>query len=698
MDVRRFVIILLFGPVLLALTPASAREGPDNPAATIAAIESPRISGEINPPVTIAVGRAEVHPGAGARVFVMSASGRPCGLLVDGTASLLYHVQDRFSQALARRNGRRADGVVVNEVSGEVTLAASLRGAAIWGWNRETESTPSRPVTGVTLPAWLQQIISRKADSNPGHDMLLSDANADPGYQWAVFHTTGDDVVLDVDPRASVRVEALGYYRRLARDQGPYAGLLVPEPLVEQPIGRRWWDSVSVDFASTDTDIKIKNDTRAHVTITTRSKMLILQDHMAVMPLRLRSEWVTQDGNQRPLNITSLTVDGVAAPFAQEHESLLVALPHPLAKGDTPTLVVAAEGNILDFPAGDTYWVLGTSSWYPRPGGGGIEWAAFHLSLSSPPPMVPFVAGEISQPPSPANGNTVVASLKAPMEYAIAMAGKYSTFAEERDGARVDVSTYASAKKEEAHRLAGIVYGIRGCLEEALGVPYPFQDLHLIEMNEWGWGQAPPGVIFITKEALLSRALAGTLDGQARSMAEIVSPSVNARIAHEVAHGWFPHVAKIDRHEESWLSESFAEYMSTVCLERSADVGRGKYLYDSELSRWKMMSGAVGDLGSIYFAEHLGSREGDGRDRYYLLYGKGPIVLHALRLQLRRDSGDDKEGDRIFFTWLRSYVKNFTYKRGGTRHLVAILNQITSKDWQPWFERYVYGTETPKLN
>jgi hypothetical protein len=32
-----------------------------------------------------------------------------------------------------------------------------------------------------------------------------------------------------------------------------------------------------------------------------------------------------------------------------------------------------------------------------------------------------------------------------------------------------------------------------------------------------------------------------------------------------------------------------------------------------------------------------------------------------------------------------------------TRDLVADLDKLTGGDWQPWFERYVYGTEIPKL-
>jgi hypothetical protein len=30
--------------------------------------------------------------------------------------------------------------------------------------------------------------------------------------------------------------------------------------------------------------------------------------------------------------------------------------------------------------------------------------------------------------------------------------------------------------------------------------------------------------------------------------------------------------------------------------------------------------------------------------------------------------------------------------------LVGILEQITQKPWQPFFDRYVYGPETPKVN
>jgi hypothetical protein len=686
--------------LLLVSVPASSRapDATEDPAPVLAALEAPRLDGVIDPPQVIVVGRAEIRPAPGARVFVMSAAGRRCGVVIDGAASLLYRVQDPFSISLARRQGRRADGVTFTDAGGEATLSGALRGVAVWGWDLDLGAAAPRAAVDARLPAWLEQILANQLGTNPGVDMVLSAWNADPGYRWAVLHTAGDDLILDVDPRPQVRMEALMRLHKLAATAGVFAGRLGTDDLVDQPIGRHWWDATTLDVASTETDITVVNDTRTHATITTRTRLQALRDGLQLLPMSLLQEQITDDDNRRPQAITRLTIDGAPAPYVQRRSSLLVTLPRALKKGDTTLLEVTTDGQFLEYPAGDNYWVLRTSPWYPRPGPTGEEWAAFKISVSVPAPFVPIPPGEVTQQPSAANGNTAVGWIKGPMQYGTAIAGKYTTLTDERDGARVHVSTYAGGKADEAHRVAGVVHSVRGCLEQALGVPYPFQDLHILEINEWGWGQAPPGVIFITKEALLSSARADQVDEENRSMAERTSRGINERIAHEVAHGWFPHIAKNHAGEENWLSESFAEYMSAVCIERSAaNAGRGKFMFNRKLSNWKSEAASISDHGSIYLAGHISGRENDFRDWRNLLYAKGPLVLHALRQELGRVGGE-KEGDRLFFTWMRAYIKNFTYKMGGTRFLVAILDQITAKQWQPWFERYVYGTEMPKVN
>jgi aminopeptidase N len=172
---------------------------------------------------------------------------------------------------------------------------------------------------------------------------------------------------------------------------------------------------------------------------------------------------------------------------------------------------------------------------------------------------------------------------------------------------------------------------------------------------------------------------------------------VNERVAHEVAHAWFPHIGKVERAEENWLSESLADYTSAVCVQRM-DTRNGKARFDRQLADWKYAARQISPHASIYLAAHLGSTESDARDWQALLYAKGPLVLHAIREELARTAGGRAEGDRLFFTWLRSYIRNFTFKAGETRHLIGILNQMTKRDWYPWFERYVYGTEAVPLD
>jgi aminopeptidase N len=73
-------------------------------------------------------------------------------------------------------------------------------------------------------------------------------------------------------------------------------------------------------------------------------------------------------------------------------------------------------------------------------------------------------------------------------------------------------------------------------------------------------------------------------------------------------------------------------------------------------------------------------------DHHALLYAKGPLALHALRQEL---------GDQAFFTVFKSLLSSFPMKDASTRDAIAITSLVTKKDYGPWFERYVLGTEWP---
>lgn len=691
--------------------PACAEEAPADLARLAATFDGARLGPRVGPLTSLAVGRGEIRPLEPGNVRALVADGRVCGLLIGGKAVFRYTIDDRFSLSLARHN-LKAAGLSVGLEATQVpaTFELTLEAAAIWGIDLIPAAAPAPGATatpappadspGITatdaLPGWLTRALENRLDGNPGRDLALSVANGQPGYRWALLHRAGDDLVLDVDPRPLARAESLLGVWNLPTTVGALAGRWVQESLVVQPIGRAWWEPTPFNLAVVDTEIALTNPKGEQVQVTTRSRVQAQVDGLRLLPFSLlRGIWDSRDAF-KPYTVTRVTLDGQPAPFSHQHGSLLVAPPRPLKKGDLVQLEVVAEGEILDRPAGDSFWWLGLESWYPRPAAGGFEWSEIRVSAEAAKPFLPFASGEVLKRETTAVGTRVETRLARPMERATVLAGKYKTVTEEQNGARVHVSTYATVKEDEARRIGKLVFGMRGCYERWLGVPYPFQDLQVIEINDWGWGQAPAGMIFITKEAFFTRARAQA-DEDEGWIAGIASRGINERIAHEVAHGWFPHVAKILRNEEDWLSESLSEYASAVCLQSvTADPRQGKQVFERQLREWKSMDKEVKPGASVYLAALLNSSHGESDSHDYLLYGRGPLVLHAIRQELRRQKGD-AEGDRLFLTWIRSYVKSFTNRVAETRHLVAILDQVSGQPWQPFFERYVYGPESPPV-
>lgn len=696
---RLSLVALLLGLSAAPLTAASETQSPGRMAAAYSALARPAVGGAFDFPAgSVRVGRAELRPAAGVRPRVLIADGRACGLLLDGSATLTYRVEDRFSVPVALRNLKRAPGLQL--VRGETSLQWSLAvtGAAVWGFEIPEAAGASLEGATAAVPEWLAALLDSKLGANPERDLLVSDRNGEPGYRWAVFRAQGDDYVVDVDPRRAVRTESFVRLRKVDGDVPVYGGRLASDSVAAQPIDSTWWDARPLDLVTVETDVNLINPSGELATIDSRLRVQAVRDGVRVLPFDLIHRFLDTDGHERVLELKGVTVDGAPADAVQADDDLLILLPEALRKGQTATVEVRTAGEILARPEGNSYWILRTEAWYPKLSGTGDEFSTFRMSVEAAAPFVPFTAGEILKREKTPIGERVVTRLSVPMERVPAVAGKYRTYTREHEGSRLHVSSYANAKPEEAERLSGIVLGVRSCLEQWLGVPSPFQDFQLVEIQDWGWGQAPPGVIFITREAFLTPARA-KMDDEVEQMAAWYSRGINERIAHEVAHTWFPHVAKIHRIEENWLSESLSEYAAIECLSRSMrDRKQAEYFLRRKLADWKLEAKSIGAGGSVYLAAHLsGERETDALATRALWYAKGPLVLHAVRRQLHRDKGE-KPGEEMFLSWLRSYVKTFTYKPAETRHLVGILGQISGRDWQPWFERYVYGTEMPDVD
>jgi hypothetical protein len=166
-------------------------------ASLFAALERPTVTGQIPAPALLRVGRAEIQPASGEKLLVLTAQGRTCGLVLDGPGRLTCRVEDRFSVPVANRNLKRASGLEVARAGDALVVTATLKGAAVWGWDLELPSPPAAAPPAAALPGWLLDVLERKLGGNPARDVLLSAWNSDAGYRWATLRGAHDDFALD---------------------------------------------------------------------------------------------------------------------------------------------------------------------------------------------------------------------------------------------------------------------------------------------------------------------------------------------------------------------------------------------------------------------------------------------------------------------------------------------------------------------
>ncbi len=691
----RSILVSLTAAVLVAGGGAAADSTPRAApppafAEWAAAVDAPQVGALVTLPGALAIGRARITPQPGCTTRVLTAGGERCGLLLSGPAELVYRVEDRFSAPVARRNLHRASSLELTERDGSQVVQETLEGAVVWGWDLPgtVQDTADTAAPG-DLPGWVGELLDHPFFAHPSHDLAVARhfAGAPAGTAYALLKGKHGFYLLEVDPVVR-RSEAFERLDKSTSSNPVYKGRYGPENLVTQPIGRQWWDRFPAPLVAEHEAFTVDNDHDEHAVITTRST---LRTTRAGVGLWRASLWqsVVDDATELPVTVRSVKVNGKSAPFVHQDSELLVLLDPPPALGATTEVEVVHEGELAQHPGGDSYFSLPPGAWYPQPPLNG-ELATMELTVKAPEPFIPFASGVTTSRTTENGVTTVVTKVEHPMQFPAVAAGKYHVLSDTQEGHSCNVAAYVFGKESASKKLLNNFFAATKFYQMLFDTPYPFSDEDIIEVNTWGFGQAPPGIIFITKEAF---------DPIGETMSQIFSQGVNERVVHEIAHAWWGHVLKMDSLEEQWLTESFAEYSAALCLEAMRGGGkRGEREFKKILNGWKGGESMVGDGGSIYLANYLAMHDSrDYMDRTRLLYHKGPLVLHALRQELARRLGSKEKGDRYFFALLRSFLKNFTYKWGGTRHLVGILNQITKDDWQPWFERYVYGCEMPEV-
>jgi aminopeptidase N len=207
-------------------------------------------------------------------------------------------------------------------------------------------------------------------------------------------------------------------------------------------------------------------------------------------------------------------------------------------------------------------------------------------------------------------------------------------------------------------------------------VPYPSATIALVE-NELPGGHSP-GYFALLNSVVPGSRLAW------RNDPATFSGFPEFFIAHELAHQWWGQAVGWRNYHEQWLSEGFAQYFAALYAQHV----RGERTFNDMLRQFRRWAVAESDEGPVSLGYRLGHIKQEQRVFRAVVYNKGAAVLHMLRLLI---------GDDAFFSGLRRFYAEQKFRKAGTDDLRGAFEAVTGRSLQRFFERWINGTELPRL-
>jgi aminopeptidase N len=165
---------------------------------------------------------------------------------------------------------------------------------------------------------------------------------------------------------------------------------------------------------------------------------------------------------------------------------------------------------------------------------------------------------------------------------------------------------------------------------------------------------------------------------------ELLDSNEESTIAHELFHQWFGDYVTAESWSNLTMNESFATFGEV--LWHGHDAGQDA----EDRSRYEKLQNYLrsqknGD--SPILARFHYKDKDDMFDN--ISYSKGSIILYALKNQM---------GDAAFFKSLNLFLTTNAFKNVETHQLRLAMEDVTGKDWSPYFNQWYYQGGNPILN
>ncbi len=628
--------------------------------------------------------------------------GSPRGLYLQGKGSFRYLAKDPVVQPLLRFNLKENSEIKPEAVAtGGLAVGEPVKEAIVWFLGQELPplAPPSLAApTAAFQTTWgffqAREEIFTNGLANMLTRMPLGELAAyraanDPSKAVVTAELVGEKEhwVYTHDPVRG-RLESLFIQHPKEVEAGiPTADLIAVD---YSPLGWTRKAPVDPDFrlAHIDLDLEASNKTYAKVKVVETIQVIRPGLRMLSFQLQDRKFSLNSIGMLKVLKseVKRVLLNGQQdLPFIHRDGFLLVDLRRGAANGETLKLTFEVEGDLLGRVMSYDFWRLTPGEgWFPEPDMAGQSYTV-KARIAVEKPFVAIASAKTVSRSANATHNLLEVSSDKPILWFSVAAGKYEAREMTKNGRVVRAWGYAGLG-QGADQLLKTAHGILEFYSQLLGSA-PFEEVNLVEVPSLGFGQAPAGMIWLTREAFdaigddLNRIVAAN---------GAVGGWVNRLVSHELAHQYWAHQLKMWSFEDQWLTESFAEYTSALAMR--AMKNKGQNTYEIIVRDWEAHAKLATKAASIPTANflHPGPRS-DRRAFSYrqsLVYSKGAFLLACLHKEL---------GEQKFISFLRNYLRSFAwYPPSFTQDVADLLKAETGRDYQPWMDRYYYGTDMPE--
>ncbi|MEA2239580.1 MAG: hypothetical protein QOC81_4304 [Thermoanaerobaculia bacterium] len=626
--------------------------------------------------VTVTFGHLKLTLASGSAAK-LSATGEPVGFFFKGTGRFEY-VAEATEMPVVTRNVKTDSHTTLtgNTISGEVTEALVMFAGTA---GPDLGTAPGGRPLADDFKA--HQVVFDRAQIDSGRQLIAAKKLGPPGTAAYMEIVTPKDKLVYSYDAADLQEESL----TSAHPPGTYvsdrklAGYLFPTTLSSQPVGRDVRDYAKPLFTITALDYSLITDgdnAKLEMTETIAPRVA----GQKAFRFNLDTELFTGDNKpSRHLHLASVADEqGKPLSFAHGGDNLLVMLPAAATQPFKVKFVI--DGDFLIREEGDNAWQLVNFAWFPKSRNWAGNFFTVHSVIKVKKPFIPIAQGTTIVRKEEGDYNVVENVVDKPIAFPIVEGGKYHIVEEKRKDRTIRVAAYGIPNDRAAKTLTELAFGFIEYYEYFLG-PFPWKEFNIIQINSYGYGQAPDATMFITNEAF--NPLRGAGEAQP-TLEQVYSQGINERFAHEIAHQYWGSAVKMPSAEEQWLTETFAEYSAALALKKF----KGEGTYNRMVNTWRAQARQAAAMAPIPYANRIGG------DRYLayvtrtqLLYNKGPVLLAAIHKKL---------GDQQFLTFLKSYTKSFQGKFGTTNDVAGLLAFMTKEDWKPFFDQYYWGLAMPQ--